>query len=48
MRSCLRVDGVGTIPGGIFNTFPCTSFSQNVGLVGVTGIRSRFVTVVAA
>jgi len=40
----LRGDGVGTILGGIFNTFPYTSFSQNVGLVGVTGIRSRWVT----
>jgi uric acid transporter len=40
----LRADGVGTILGGIFNTFPYTSFSQNVGLVGVTGIRSRWVT----
>src|SRR5271166_4340914 len=41
----LRADGVGTVLGGIFNTFPYTSFSQNVGLVGVTGVRSRFVTV---
>jgi xanthine permease len=41
----LRADGVGTLLGGIFNTFPYTSFSQNVGLVGVTGIRSRWVTV---
>ena len=40
----LRADGVGTMIGGIFNTFPYTSFSQNVGLVGVTGIRSRWVT----
>jgi uric acid transporter len=40
----LRADGVGTIIGGIFNTFPYTSFSQNVGLVGVTGIKSRWVT----
>ncbi len=40
----LRADGIGTILGGIFNTFPYTSFSQNVGLVGVTGIRSRWVT----
>jgi xanthine permease len=40
----LRADGVGTIIGGIFNTFPYTSFSQNVGLVGVTGVRSRWVT----
>jgi uracil-xanthine permease len=41
----LRTDGVGTLIGGIFNTFPYTSFSQNVGLVGVTGIRSRYVCV---
>ena len=39
----LRVDGLGTLIGGIFNTFPYTSFSQNVGLVGVTGVRSRYV-----
>jgi uracil-xanthine permease len=41
----LRTDGLGTIIGGIFNTFPYTSFSQNVGLVGVTGVKSRFVCV---
>ncbi|RVU13971.1 nucleobase:cation symporter-2 family protein [Methylobacterium oryzihabitans] len=41
----LRADGLGTLLGGVFNTFPYTSFSQNVGLVGVTGVRSRFVTV---
>ncbi|HRW18374.1 MAG TPA: nucleobase:cation symporter-2 family protein [Dermatophilaceae bacterium] len=41
----LRTDGVGTLIGGIFNTFPYTSFSQNVGLVGVTGVRSRWVTI---
>ena len=41
----LRADGVGTVLGGLFNTFPYTSFSQNVGLVGITGVRSRWVTV---
>ncbi|MCF4164051.1 purine permease [Zavarzinia compransoris] len=40
----LRADGLGTLIGGIFNTFPYTSFSQNVGLVGVTGVRTRYVT----
>lgn len=39
----LRADGVGTLIGGMFNTFPYTSFSQNVGLVTVTGVRSRYV-----
>ncbi|MDQ3060730.1 MAG: purine permease [Pseudomonadota bacterium] len=41
----LRTDGLGTLIGGIFNTFPHTSFSQNVGLVAVTGVKSRWVCV---
>ncbi|MDI3383675.1 nucleobase:cation symporter-2 family protein [Xenophilus aerolatus] len=41
----LRTDGLGTLIGGVFNTFPYTSFSQNVGLVAVTGVKSRFVCV---
>ena len=41
----LRTDGLGTLIGGLFNTFPYTSFSQNVGLVAVTGVKSRFVCV---
>jgi len=45
LSSGLRTDGLGTVLGGLFNTFPYTSFSQNVGLVGVTGVRSRFVCV---
>lgn len=39
----LRTDGLGTLLGGILNTFPHTSFSQNVGLVAVTGVKSRWV-----
>jgi uric acid transporter len=45
MTRGLRTDGLGTVIGGLFNTFPYTSFSQNVGLVGVTGVKSRFVCV---
>jgi NCS2 family nucleobase:cation symporter-2 len=41
----LRADGVGTVIGGLLNTFPYTSFSQNVGLVGVTGVTSPMVCV---
>ena len=41
----LRTDGLGTLIGGIFNAFPYTSFSQNVGLVAVTGVRSRYVCI---
>ena len=39
----LRADGLGMIAGGLCNAFPYTSFSQNVGLVNITGVRSRFV-----
>ncbi|MBB4519720.1 NCS2 family nucleobase:cation symporter-2 [Paraburkholderia fungorum] len=41
-----RADGLGNIIGGIFNTFPYTSFAQNVGLVAVTGVKSRWVCAV--
>lgn len=43
----LATDGLGTVIGGVFNTFPYTSFSQNVGLVGMTGVRSRYVVAVS-
>ncbi|AHF08138.1 nucleobase:cation symporter-2 family protein [Desulfitobacterium metallireducens] len=39
----LRADGAATMLGGIFNAFPYTAFAQNVGLVGLTGVKSRFV-----
>ena len=39
----LRADALGTLIGGLFNTFPYVSYSQNVGLVGVTGVYSRWV-----
>lgn len=47
MTEGLRVDGLGSIIGGIFNTFPYVSYSQNIGLVGVTGVKSRWVCVMA-
>ena len=39
----LRADGLATALGGILNAFPYTAFAQNVGLVGLTGVKSRFV-----
>jgi xanthine permease len=41
----LRADALGTIIGAVFNTFPYVSYSQNIGLVGVTGVYSRWVCV---
>jgi len=44
----LRTDAVGAIVGGVFNTFPYTSYAQNIGLVGITGVRSRWVCIAAS
>jgi uracil-xanthine permease len=43
----LRADGLSTMLGGVFNTFPYTAFAQNVGLVSLTGVRSRYVVTFA-
>ncbi len=39
----LRADGLSIFIGGIFNAFPYSAFAQNIGLIGLTGIKSRFV-----
>ncbi|CAM5329836.1 nucleobase:cation symporter-2 family protein [Eoetvoesiella caeni] len=43
----LRADALGATIGGIFNAFPYTSYAQNIGLVGITGVRSRYVCAAA-
>ncbi|HAE0521410.1 TPA_asm: purine permease, partial [Salmonella enterica subsp. enterica serovar Enteritidis str. P125109] len=42
-----RAEGVATIVGGIFNSFPYTTYSQNVGLVQLTGVKTRKVILFA-
>ena len=44
----IRADGVSTVLGGVMNSFPYTCFAQNVGLVRLTGVKSRWVAVAAA
>ncbi|GED00951.1 xanthine permease PbuX [Bacillus atrophaeus] len=41
-----RAEGVAVFLGGIFNAFPYTAYSQNVGLVQLTGIKKNAVIVV--
>src|SRR5699024_10319201 len=36
-----RAEGLAIVLGGIFNAFPYTAFSQNVGLMQLTGVKSR-------
>jgi xanthine permease len=43
----LRAEGLAILIGGLFNTFPYTTFSQNVGLVSLTRVKTRNVIVAA-
>ncbi|MEV6896962.1 nucleobase:cation symporter-2 family protein [Amycolatopsis sp. NPDC051372] len=42
----LATDGLSAILGGFMNSFPDTAFAQNVGLVQMTRVRSRWVVAV--
>ncbi|MEV8468389.1 nucleobase:cation symporter-2 family protein [Fluviibacterium sp. DFM31] len=39
-------DGIGTAVSGLFGALPNTSFSQNVGLIAMTGVMSRHVVTI--
>ncbi len=41
-------DGIGSAVAGLFGGFPNTSFSQNVGLIAMTGVMSRHVVTFGA
>jgi len=41
-------DGLGTAISGLFGALPNTSFSQNVGLIAMTGLMSRHVVTIGA
>ena len=43
----LRADGLSTLIGGVFNSFPYTCFAENVGLVRLTRVKSRYVVATA-
>jgi OHCU decarboxylase len=43
----IRADGLATTLGGILNSFPYTAFAENVGLVRLTKVKSRFVVAAA-
>jgi OHCU decarboxylase len=44
----LRADGLATFIGGVLNSFPYTCFAENVGLVRLTKVKSRYVVATAA
>src|SRR3954464_5313811 len=43
----VRADGLATTLGGVLNSFPYTAFAENVGLVRLTKVKSRFVVAAA-
>jgi len=43
----LRGEGLANILGGIFNSFPFITYSQNIGLLSLTRVVSRSVTIAA-
>ncbi|AOZ72637.1 uracil-xanthine permease [Boudabousia tangfeifanii] len=47
ITAALRADGISTMLGGILNSFPYTCFAQNVGLVRLTRVTSRWVVAAA-
>ncbi|PAB58556.1 uracil-xanthine permease family protein [Anaeromicrobium sediminis] len=44
----VMADGFGSAIAALFNVLPNTSFSQNVGIVALTGIMNRFTVAVGA
>lgn len=43
-----RSEGIAIVLGGIFNAFPYTTFSQNVGLLQLSGVKSKNIIYTAA
>ncbi|MCP4818546.1 MAG: purine permease [Shimia sp.] len=46
IQGATYADGLGTAVAGVFGGLPNTSFSQNVGIVGMTGVMSRHVVTI--
>lgn len=47
IAAALRADGLATFIGGVMNSFPYTCFAENVGLVRLTRVKSRWVVATA-
>ncbi len=48
MRGGVLADGIGSAIGAFFNAFPNTSYTQNIGVVNLTGVFSRHVVKIGA
>jgi len=48
LKKGYRSEGIASILGSLFNSFPYTAFSQNIGLIQLSGVKSRSVIFVTA
>ena len=47
LAAAIRADGLATILGGIFNSFPYNAYSQNTGLLALSRVKSRYAVAAA-
>jgi NCS2 family nucleobase:cation symporter-2 len=47
LGNAFRADGLSTMLGGLFNSFPYNAFTQNTGLIALSNVKSRFVVAAA-
>lgn len=47
LGNAFRADGLSTMIGGLFNSFPYNAFTQNTGLIALSQVKSRFVVAAA-
>jgi xanthine permease len=47
LSDAFRADGLATMLGGLFNSFPYNAYSQNTGLLSLSGMKSRFAVAMA-
>ncbi|MDD0973979.1 nucleobase:cation symporter-2 family protein [Pseudomonas fontis] len=47
LGNAFRADGLSTMLGGLFNSFPYNAFTQNTGLIALSSVKSRYVVAAA-
>lgn len=48
LRGGVLADGISSVISAFFNAFPNTSYTQNIGVVNLTGVFSRYVVKIGA
>jgi xanthine permease len=47
LTAAFRADGLSTMLGGLFNSFPYNAYSQNTGLLSLSKVKSRYAVAAA-